>query len=224
MKEINENFFKSEINNRQITDLLMKDEKILWKGTPKKLAYVLSKSIGMIPFALIWLFIDMSIIITLITSTNNSGLPFLIIIPFFALHLLPVWICIAQIIKACKEMKHIEYVITNKRIFEVFGQKNKYIRSQLNISDIKNSNLKINGIDRFLKVGDIYISGKNSKTFVLFDIPNSEFISTKINELADKTNSTPSQFYSHSYECEHCGTYYDKRKNKCPSCGAPTEK
>ena len=150
MKKINENFFKQDQNSKiaETSDLLLPKEEVLWKGRPKRFAYIMSKSIAIMPFAILWLLIDATIIISVFTS-NDSGAGFLTIffIGFFALHLMPVWIWLGSIIKATNEMNSIEYVITNKRIFEVFGKNNKYIRNQMNLTDLKECNLKISFLD-----------------------------------------------------------------------------
>lgn len=228
MKKINENYFVKDttIDTTDATNLLDKNEKILWKAKPKKLAYVLSKSIKLMPIAIIWLLIDLSIILNLFFSDifNEIGFMLIFFIGFFALHLMPVWIWIGSMVKASREMQSLEYIITNKRILEIFGQNNKYIKTQLALKDMESTNLKVSSIDKFLKVGDIYISGKNKKNMVLFDITDYEFINSQIAKLCNNSTQVESPFYTNSFECEHCGTQFSSEKVRCPSCGAPTQK
>ena len=124
-------------------------------------------------------------------------------------------------------MNSIQYVITNKRIMEIRGTTHLYIGTEVLIADMTGTTLKKSFIDKMLKVGDIYITGKKQKNVVLFDIPNSEFIFNKVEKLCSSafdTNTKKSSFYDNNHECLHCGTYFDAGKNKCPSCGAPTDK
>ncbi len=233
MKNIDENYFnvKEEIKISKPEELLTSGEKILWKGKPKKFSYVMSKSIGMMPIALIWGAIDFSIIFTVASSGGFAGGGFFLpifLIGFFALHLMPVWIWLGSIIKAAKEMNSIQYVITNKRIIEIKGRGNLYVNTEINLTDMLGATLKVSFIDKILKVGDIYINGKKAKHLVLFDIPNSQFICSRIEQLCSNNKSTDNTrktaFYANNHECSHCGTYFDASKNKCPSCGAPAEK
>ena len=231
MKHIDENFFKMTEENKitSVNDLLLPKEKILWKGKPKKFGYIMSKSIGMMPIALIWGAIDFSIIFTIFSTDGffEGGGAFLIffLIAFFALHLMPVWIWLGSIIKASKEMASVEYIITNRRIVELRGKQRIYIQSEIALTDLQGISLKIGFIDKMLRVGDIYITSKAKKSVVLFDIPNSEFITRKLEELSKMSvTDKKTTFYSNSHECGHCGTYYDAANNRWPSCGATAEK
>ena len=228
MKRIDENYFKQE-NGVQLTvnDLLESHENILWKGKPKKSSYVLGKSLGMMPIAIIWGAIDFTILFTVLGQGGIDAPMVIFLIFFFALHLMPVWIWLGSMLKAAKEMNSIEYIITNKRIIEIKGVKSKYIEANVRLSDLSGASLKVSIIDKILKVGDIYVTGKNNKKVVLFDIPNCEFITNKIAALcADKNNTEgkKEEFYRNNHECSHCGTYFDADAAKCPSCGAPADR
>lgn len=229
MKKIDENYFK--INEKtKITkpeDLLTSGEIVLWKGKPKKSAYIFSKSISLMPIAIIWGLIDITILVTVLSQGSMPSFVYLFLLGFFALHLMPVWIWLGSIIKAAKEMNSIQYMITNKRIIEVRGIHSLYFSAEIKLREIENTSLKISFIDRILKVGDIYISADESKAIVLFDIPNSEFIHERIDKLISDTSEEKRKkaaFYENNHECSHCGSYYDSSKAKCPMCGAPTNK
>ena len=121
-------------------------------------------------------------------------------------------------------MNSIQYMITNKRIVEVRGKTSVYFSAEIKLSEITNTELKISFIDRILRVGDIYISADESKTVVLFDIPNSEFIRERIEQLirdSKEEKNKKAAFYDNNHECAHCGSYYDAALRKCPMCGAP---
>ena len=228
MKKIDEKYFHLD-NETRITkpeDLLGPGEKVLWRGKPKKSAYVLGRSISLMPIAIIWGLIDFTILGVTLSQDNIPGVVYLFLIGFFALHLMPVWIWLGSVIKAAREMNSIQYMITNKRIVEVRGTHSKYFSGEVKLNEIMNTELKISFIDRILRVGDIYISADKAKTVILFDIPNSEFIRERIEQLIHDTNEAnkKSAFYSNNKECGHCGSYYEASKTKCPMCGAPTNK
>lgn len=229
MKNIDEKYFhldnKNKINSPE--DLLTSGEKVLWKGKPKKSSYVLGKSIKLMPVAIIWGLIDITILLSVFSLGNMPATVYIFLFGFFALHLMPVWIWLGSMIKAAREMNSIQYMITNKRIVEVRGTHSLYFSSEIKLNEIENTSLRISFIDRILKVGDIYISAQKSKTIVLFDIPNSEFIQERLDKLISDTNeekTKKSAFYENNHECAHCGSYYDASKQKCPMCGAPTNK
>jgi hypothetical protein len=103
------------------------------------------------------------------------------IIVFFAFHLTPVWIWLANIITASRGYKNLEYVFTNKRIIIRSGIigidfKNIYY------TEIESVNLKVGLVDKMLGVGDIYIKS-NNKAQILFDIEDPYFITQKLQEI-----------------------------------------
>lgn len=135
---------------------LMPDESIIWKGTPKKSAFILNSTVKMAPFALLWLFIDGFMISTFAFSGMIKQMAWFIV-PFFAIHLLPVWIWIYQIVTAVGRWKNTEYAVTNKRIILRNGLVG-YQYQTIYYTDISNVSLHVGMIDRMLGVGDVYIS------------------------------------------------------------------
>lgn len=136
------------------TSPLVAGEKIIWSGKPKKKAFIINKSITMLPFALIWLIFDTFFITTFFKSGASDHFLFFII-PFFAIHLLPVWIWIWNVATASKRWQNTKYYVTDKRIII----KNGFIAENyqtLYYKDIKNVNLRIGILDKLLGVGDIY--------------------------------------------------------------------
>lgn len=118
MKEIDERYFDKKENPatvRRMEDLITSDERILWKGKPKKGSYALEESLKKMPIGLLWGAIDVAILITVFTNIKDSTI-FFFIIPFFALHLFPFWMWLYCLIKAARSLDNAEYCITNKRI------------------------------------------------------------------------------------------------------------
>ena len=221
MKQIDENFFKQRVKIKTLEEQIDPDEKILWKGCPKKSSYAINKSIQMMPIAIIWGLIDFGLLFGIIVPQGILAEAWFFLIPFFALHLMPVWIWLAQLIKAAKELRGTKYVITTKRVLE-FKSGYGYISTSVDIAGITSVSIKRSGIDKLLLVGDIYLAGK-SGNLVLFDIPRSEFIYGKLREICE---SKPKQrdgvkFYEGHNECLHCGSFFALEEAKCPNCGAP---
>ena len=186
MGKYNEKYFKDDgMSSNKIEDLIEADEEILWRGKPKKSAFIWSKILTMLPIVIIWALFDGGFIFMLSSSGAFSQMPtFLIvfIIVFFLIHLLPVWIWLSNVITAWVQYKNIEYAFTNKRIIIRTGIlidiKNVYY------IDIQTVNLRVGLIDRALKVGDIYIKSKTEAT-VLHDITNPYFITNELQKIVN---------------------------------------
>ncbi len=184
MKKIDENYFNMEEGNNSLSveDVLDADEHILLRTKPKKGAYVFNAVFRMLPIAILWLIFDGFFIFAMVYNAGNMpSFIWFIIVPFFAIHLMPVWIWIGGIIRANAGHKNLEYVFTEKRIILRSGvvgidYENIYY------SDITSVNLRVGLIDRLFKVGDIYITAKG-KSAVLFDIPNPYFILKKVQKI-----------------------------------------
>lgn len=184
MAKYNEKYFQNVgMTNNSIDDLVETDEQILWRGKPKKTAFILSKILNLLPFVIIWLLFDGFFIYTIIAMNIFQEIPVvlsIVIVVFFLIHLMPVWFWISNVVTAWKQYKNIEYCFTNKRIIVRTGIfidiKNLYY------VDIQNINLQVGLLDRMLKVGDIYITGKFEAT-VLYDIPDPYFITNKLQKI-----------------------------------------
>lgn len=139
------------------TNPLISGEKELWSGKPKKKAFVLNQILGMAPIAIIWLLIDGGIIMAFIGGMKEEGefaQTLMFIIPFFALHLMPVWIWLYQVLTANKKWQNTKYYVTDKRIIIQNGLFASNFQS-IYYKDIKNVNLHVGIVDKILGVGDI---------------------------------------------------------------------
>ena len=186
MAKYNEKYFESDdMRINKIDDLIYKDEEIIWRGKPKKSAFIWSKILTMLPVALIWGLVDGIFIYFLTTNSVFSSAPIwlvIFLIVFFLIHLMPVWIWLSNVISASAQHKNIEYAFTTKRII---------IRSGIIVDiksiyyiDIQSVNLRVGLIDRMLKVGDIYITGTNA-TAVLWDIKNPYVITNQLQKIVN---------------------------------------
>ena len=182
---IDENYFKTDnpMKQNSVEDILAPNEKILQRLKPNKKVLLLEALFKGLPVVLLWVAIDTFIIITLITTGAFKENPMMIpiIIGFFTLHLLPLWLYIANIVKVMAGAKNIEYVFTDKRII---------IRSGLIGIDFKNIyytevegiNCKVGIFDRMFKVGDLYIKALNQSA-VLNNIENPYFYLSKLQKI-----------------------------------------
>lgn len=102
----------------RLEDMLQAGEGIYWQGRPDRFLYVFKSAAILVPFALLWLIIDIGALSTLLPTliSGGQGKMLLFIIPFFALHLMPVWICAVKLGKAKLEYKNVLYAYTNRRV------------------------------------------------------------------------------------------------------------
>ena len=120
MANYNEKYFGGEPPKEyDMEKLISANEQILWRGKPNRKAHILAQVFKMMPLALIWLLFDGAFIGLMVGFDVFSQMPpvfTVFIVIFFAFHLIPVWIWIANIVTAGRRQKNMEYVFTNTRI------------------------------------------------------------------------------------------------------------
>ena len=203
--------------DKDISMTLEKDEELLLRCAPQKASFVLSKSVTLMPFALIWLCFD-GFAITMITKTNVPPGVRIFLFIFFAIHLLPVWIWIYSIVKAVKTHKYIEYAMTNERIIV----RDKFKLTSYYYSELSRVRVSVGLVDKIFKVGDIKISKRNFRNdydfsssssdrfnVTLLDIANPHAIGDKLQQFIDSNIPSNNDDYSEDVEYE---SYYEEGK------------
>lgn len=185
MAKLDENYFKtdsSRSDRNTIEDMIGEDEQILWRGKPKKRAYLINAFTKMLPIALVWLLFDGAFIGIMIGTMDKIPTPFKIFIAvFFLFHLAPVWIWLSRVLTANKQHENLEYAFTNKRIIiksGIIGVDFKHVY----YTEIASVNLKVGIVDRLEKVGDIYIKS-NGGANVLYDLENPYSLTEKLQKI-----------------------------------------
>ena len=182
---IDENYFKTDnpMKQNSVEDILSKDEKILQRLKPNKRVLLLESIFKGLPVVLLWVAFDTFFIVMMVVTgafKENTGL-IPAVIAFFALHLLPLWLYILNIIKTMAGAKNIEYVFTDKRIIIRSGVigidfKNIYY------TDVQGINCRVGIFDRIFKVGDLYIKALNQSA-VLMNIETPYFYLQKLQKI-----------------------------------------
>lgn len=183
MAKLDENYFKTNSSDIQtIEEMVGPDEQILWRGKPKKRAYLINAFTKMLPIALIWLIFDGGFIGLMIGTMDEIPAPVKIFMAvFFLFHLAPVWIWLSNVLTANRQHENLEYAFTNKRIIIKSGIigidfKNIYY------SEIDSVNLRVGLVDRIEKVGDIYIKSIGGAN-VLYDLENPYSLTEKLQKI-----------------------------------------
>ena len=200
--------------DKDISMELTQDEEMLVRCAPQKASFVLSKSVSLLPFALIWLCFDGFAISMLVRAQMPIGMRIFLVI-FFAFHLLPVWMWIISIVNALRKHKNIEYALTNERII---------IRDKENLTsyyykDLSNVRVRIGLIDKLFKVGDIIITRRalphsgstdyyepENSVVTLLDISDSRAVGNKLQQFIDSESTKFSEDRNQYTEYE---SYYE---------------
>lgn len=172
------NTYNQNPNDGESLDLILaKDEKVLWRGKPKKSVFILENITTMMPIALIWFAFDGFFIATMMRTEVPSEMT-LFFVFFFALHLMPVWMWLSKVITARRRYENMEYCVTDKRIIIKSG----FIGANyVNImyKDVHSVNVHVGILDKMFGVGDVMIDtgyhGKSSKSSLnnsIIDVEN----------------------------------------------------
>ena len=148
-------YYEQADSTNDINSMLMPNETILWQGAPEKKAFVLNASLKMLPIAIVWLMFDGFFIINLVGG--GFGGMNLFLIPFFLIHLFPVWIWLGSTLTASARWKNTQYAVTDKRILMRNGLVG-YSYKSVYYTEIANVNLRVGFLDKMLGVGDVYLS------------------------------------------------------------------
>ena len=129
------------------------NEKILYEGKPNVKCYIFESIFNpLMPFALIWGFIDLSIFNSSFVASSQNNL--LYMIPFFLIHMMPVWMYLGGIIFTLRRYKNTYYIITDRAIYVSSGTFSKTINSKP-FAELSRINLHRGIFDQFFNVGDI---------------------------------------------------------------------
>ena len=105
--------------SEDLRSMINNNEKIKWEGKPDKKCYLFEAIFNpLLPFAILWGLIDFSIIGFGFESAMKEGSALLyFLVPFFLLHLMPVWIYLGGVLLSRKKYKNTYYVVTDKGIY-----------------------------------------------------------------------------------------------------------
>ena len=158
-------------------------EHILWRGKPKKSAYVADKALSMLPIAVIWMIFDFQF---LRAAGGDAAL-----ILFLLVHMFPVWLWIGNAVTSVIQWRNEDYFLTNKRIIIRKGVF-KPDRQSVFLRDVHSLQVHYGLLDRLFGSGDIYINyavhghGKHRRTsgWFLMNLAEPEPLRERIELLA----------------------------------------
>lgn len=130
------------------------DETVLWRGRPEKKCFILESIFNpLLPIALLWAILD-SAFIGVFSHSDAPAEMLQFIIPFFVLHLMPVWLYLGGVLLSFRKYKHTAYIVTDKGIY-VSGGTFAYHYEMKPFTDLSHINIHRGIFDQWLGVGDV---------------------------------------------------------------------
>ena len=139
-------------------ELMTQGERILWKGKPNFKCFILESIFNpMLIVALVWGAFDFFFIGMMFNTRAFDDVPKGIsgfLIPFFLIHLMPVWIYLGGIITSIIRYKNTEYIITERGIYVSGGviSKNNEMKP---FTDLSHVTIHRGVFDNIIGVGDV---------------------------------------------------------------------
>lgn len=134
------------------------EETILWQGRPEKKCFIFESIFNpMLPLALFWAAIDLTIAIGLFFSkihledVNGAAAAILV---FFLLHMMPVWIYLIGIFRSVRSHRNVEYIVTDRAVY-ISGGSNKYFYEKKTYQELEGVTLNQGYFDKRLGVADV---------------------------------------------------------------------
>ncbi len=171
--------------SEKVAAVLSEDETVIWSGKPNRKGLAFDGIFKMLPIVLVWLALDAAFLAVMIKENlfNQNPSFSYIVLPFFIIHIAPLWIWISNIIKSSTEYNGYEYVLTQKRVLiktETFGVD---IRSVW-LNDVKEFKVVKDTVDKLLNTGDLIIKGEFTDV-ALLNIKNVEEVIEDFKKVLD---------------------------------------
>jgi len=146
---------KRKVPVLNVYSMIGKNEEILWSGKPDKKCFILESIFnGLLPVALVWGIIDFGFIGV---ALSDDKAPLYFILPFFALHLMPVWIYLGGICFSWIKYKNTEFAVTNKGVYCSGGILAQNFEHKP-FTELSHVNMHRGIIDQMLGVGDVTLT------------------------------------------------------------------
>lgn len=128
------------------------NERIMWEGRPDKKCFILESIFNpLLPFALIWAFFDFGVLGQSLLEGSGMGA---FMIPFFILHLMPVWLYVGGVLFSLRRYKNTYYIITDAAVY-ISGGIFSYSYQMKPFTDLTGITMHRGIIDQWIGVGDV---------------------------------------------------------------------
>ena len=145
--------------NNDLKALIGTGENVLYEGKPNKKCFIFESVFNpLLPFALLWAIIDFGIIgLSFMDSSAQSAM---FLIPFFLIHLMPVWLYVGGVIFTFRKYKNTYYIVTDKAIYVSSGIFSKTFNNKP-FAEMSHVDLHRGVFDQMFNVGDVVVSSNS---------------------------------------------------------------
>lgn len=153
-----------------LRNLIGKNETVFYEGKPDKKCFIAESIFNkMLPIAIFWGIIDFKFIGSAFSASNADEMS-IIMIPFFALHLMPVWIYLAGAVSSFIRYRNTYFIVTDRAIYVSGGVLSKTFKSKP-FAEMSHIDLHRGIFDQLFGVGDVIatsgqFSGKNGSAAI----------------------------------------------------------
>ena len=169
-------------------------EYVIWKGKPKKSAYIADKALSMLPIAIFWTIFDLNVL----RLADGNGF----LMMFLLVHMFPVWLWLGSALTSVIQWRNEDYYITNKRVIIRKGVF-KPQRQTVFLRDIHSVQVHYGLLDRLFGSGDVYINhavarhGKHRSTsgWFLVNLADPEQLRERVELLALEQGGRNEEIY-----------------------------
>lgn len=147
----------------ELLALITEGENILWEGRPNKRCFILEAIFNpFLPIAFLWGLIDSGFIYVAMNGNfQNGNEPLgLMLIGFFALHLMPVWIYLGGVIFSFLRYKNTSFAVTDQAVYVSGGILTQNFERKP-FSEMSNVNLHRGIFDQMIGVGDVVMTSNH---------------------------------------------------------------
>ena len=139
-----------------------KDEQIFWTGKPAFIPFIL-RGVPFLIVGLLWGAMDYAVAIRPMLRHEGRGFPGFagFIIPFFALHLLPLWLGVLNMVRLLLVYGNTRYAYTNKRLMMRSGFWGIDFKT-IDYDKIQALEVDVDPIEKLLGVGSIQAFSGNT--------------------------------------------------------------
>ena len=180
---------QNHLARSELLALITEGENILWEGRPNKRCFILEAIFNpLLPIALIWGAIDFGFIYAFMggmQEVSNSApvrsTPMgIMMIGFFALHLMPVWIYLAGVIFSFLRYKNTSFAVTDQGVYVSGGIFTQNFERKP-FAEMSHVNIHRGIFDQMLGVGDVVMTGNHDG----YNTRHNLFRGTTICDIAD---------------------------------------
>ena len=170
--------------DNELTLLVGKGEKILYAGKPDKKCFIFESIFNpLLPFAIVWGLFDMFFIGAAFSSDKADEAAFFII-PFMALHMMPVWLYLGGALLSFRRYRNTAYIVTDKGIYASGGIIARTYKSKP-FAELSHVDLHRGIFDQWFGVGDIITTSAQANPATLNGRRTSTNAGISIDSIAD---------------------------------------